>query len=275
MSDFTVREPTSPAASRGRVKQDWIERRRDWVSGQKKAGVEGVFRATAAHLPLPPSLHDALRVPRAERAALAQVGPPGDGTCLEQALRAEAGGASALVIRPDESGAGHGYSDILALAQATPLPILCADIVVDPVQVVMARAHGAAAVWLSATVLPERELRALYRECVELGLECVISASSAQDMERAMSVRLGSADQSGARILAVEASVEEPTFARLSPMLPDYVVRLAMDARLDATRVARLEALGYEAFWAPDGEAPERRLSELAGTPLAADHGER
>ena len=90
-----------------------------------------------------------------------------------------------------------------------------------------------------------------------------------------MSVRLGSADQSGARILAVEASVEEPTFARLSPMLPDYVVRLAMDARLDATRVARLEALGYEAFWAPDGEAPERRLSELAGTPLAADHGER
>ena len=43
------------------------------VGERRREGIEGVFKAQAIALPLPPSFHDALRVPRADRAAIADI----------------------------------------------------------------------------------------------------------------------------------------------------------------------------------------------------------
>ncbi len=48
-----------------------------WVKTTLKSGAVGVFRATAAALPLPPSLLDALRVPKGRRAIMADVSKAG------------------------------------------------------------------------------------------------------------------------------------------------------------------------------------------------------
>ncbi|MFT4702597.1 MAG: hypothetical protein ACI81R_000283 [Bradymonadia bacterium] len=224
----------------------WIERRRDWAGEQRRAGVEGIFRASAVLLPLPPSLHDSLRVPKGERAVLSPVRKDTlAGSPIARAVSALTDvGASAFTVHMDDTGDGTCHQDILALAQASPLPILCADAVLEPVQIVMARAHGAAAVTLSPRWTPDRELRALYREAVELGLEVVMRVSSSSELETAMSVRLGSADHSAARMIWVAGGPD--TLARVSLALPDYAVAIA-EIDVD-TDLASLDALGYEAF---------------------------
>ena len=161
-----------------------IESRRRWVAERKLEGVEGVFRAQAAGLPLPPSFHDAVRVPRASRAVVVEIRRECDGQRYElsvsQLVRAaEQAGACAIAIWPTEEHGGS-YQDILTAAQSSPLPVVSRDPVVDPVQIVMARAHGAAAVTVPIGLLNEDELRALFRQSVDLGVYEAVGGSVAR-----------------------------------------------------------------------------------------------
>ena len=256
-----------------------LETRKRWVADQRKAGTEGVFRASAVHLPLPPSLHDALRVPKTEHAIVVELrrsSPDAPSMAHDDivgmAARAAEWGAAALAILPDEDAFGTSYADIMALAQQTALPIWCRDIVLDPVQIVMARAHGAAAVSLDASLHSGAELRSLYREATELGLEVVMEGSTSRALQSAAEVRLGSAEHSGARILAPVPPADDPQgalYERVIPRLPDFVVRLAGRPLLPSDDVAQLTELGYEAFLAADlvwaAPDPESAFRSCAG----------
>lgn len=172
--------------------EEIIVKKKTWVEDRRREGVDGVFRATALMLPMPPSLHDALLVPRSERAVIPHL-------CREKLL--EAGGRvediSAMVRAFTESGAsafvvstfmtkdGIGYEDVLTAAQNTHVPVICSDMVIDPLQCTLARAHGAAAVLLCAHLLDIKSLRHLRRAAQELSLQTVLDVSSVRHVESA------------------------------------------------------------------------------------------
>lgn len=259
-----------------------IESRRRWILENRKAGVEGVFKAQAIALPLPPSFNDAVRVARAERAVIVGLkrrGGPGSSAeyaCDYGALArlAETGGACAIAVWPEEDFFGGTYHDILALAQTTSLPIWSRDPVVDPLQVVFARAHGAAAITIEVGLVGDNELRALNREAGELGLDVVLEGSTAADLERIAAFRMGSSDTTGARIVAVGGSalVTEPEYERLAALLPEFAASIATSGIDDPTHLGGLETAGYEAFLVSDpllGAADfGEEMEKFAGTPL-------
>ena len=240
----------------------YLEDKRRWVLDRRREGVEGHFRAQALALPLPPSFHDALRVPRAEVALVAELRRPceanGRWDVAAEVKRWEEQGATAVAV-PTCALQGLGsYEDVLAAAQASSLPVLCQDMVLDPLQVTLARAHGAAAVVLVAEVLEERELRALYRYAVELGLEVVVEVRSALEITWVRKVRLGPSEMSGVRIFVVAPSHWEATphapqeYATLSEKLievmPDYAIPLVALPPALASQQVRLHGAGYEGF---------------------------
>ena len=156
-----------------------------------------------------------------------------------------------MSICPDEAHSGCSYSDILAVAQTISLPIICQDPVLDPLQIVMARAHGAAAVVMHPSLVGSQELRALGHVALEYGLDVVLEIRSARDLELGSSLRRGHSDPGIARVVALNgrgATAEYRLYERMLPALPEHVVRMATSTAASVEEMAQLEAIGFDAF---------------------------
>jgi len=261
--------------------ESWVEARRPWVAARRRENVEGVLRAQAIALPLPPSFNDAVRIARTERALIAGImrRDPGTGRTLDVDIatfvpRAESLGACAFAVYPDEELHGGSYADILAVAQCTGLPVLSRDPVIDPVQIVMARTHGAAAVTLCVGALSDNDVRTLFRQALELGLDVVFEVGSAAELDRLARVRVSGPESAGAGLVAVHAvgfdgkSADLPCYERLVEKLPEAAAGIAAAGICDETDAAAVVAMGYDAFVAPYlslADDVEASLRALAG----------
>ena len=250
--------------------------------------MEGVFRAQALAWPLPPPFEDALRVPRGQRAIIGEIGrrspyfetggPELDvGSVVKQF---EDVGVSAIAVYTDDIVFGGDYGDVLEAAQVTSLPVIAKDFIIDPLQIVMARAHGASAVLLVATLLEERELRALVRQAWDLGLGVVVEAHSALELDALTKLRLGASESQSLRMMGVSSrdlrasSVDRGMHERIGSVIPEHVVRIAEGDFHQVADFERLEAAGYEAFFSDALlREPERYAATLAQQCGKAEHG--
>lgn len=260
--------------------EELIVKKKTWVEKHRRDGVDGLFRATALVLPMPPSLHDALLVPRAERAVIPHIcrekfeqagGSADDISAMVRAFTED--GASAFVVSTYTTEDGMGYDDILTTAQNTHVPIICSDVVIDPLQCTLARAHGAAAVLLSAHLLDLRSLRHLRRAAHELSLQTVLDVASVRNVDSVTREGKNKGERAF-RIYAADlfcfSSRDNTTMRhRLADASPAHTL---MISSVDNDEFDDLEALtnaGYSAFVVdandPDIDATRRRVRAIAG----------
>jgi indole-3-glycerol phosphate synthase len=100
----------------------------------------------------------------------------------------ERGGAAALSILTEERQFGGSLHDLRASREASDLPILRKDFVVDPYQLYEAAANGADAVLLIVAGLDDHELAELYGQARELDLDCLVEVHDEPELERALNV---------------------------------------------------------------------------------------
>src|SRR3954453_491308 len=100
----------------------------------------------------------------------------------------ERGGAAALSILTEERQFGGSLHDLRAAREASDLPILRKDFVVDPYQLFESAANGADAVLLIVAALRADELSALYDQARELDLDCLVEVHDEPELERALLV---------------------------------------------------------------------------------------
>jgi indole-3-glycerol phosphate synthase len=100
----------------------------------------------------------------------------------------ERGGAAALSILTEERHFAGSLEDLRVAREASGLPILRKDFIVDPYQLHEAAASGADAVLLIAAALDDEALASLYAESRALDLDCLVEVHDEADLERALSV---------------------------------------------------------------------------------------
>src|SRR3954471_9357647 len=100
----------------------------------------------------------------------------------------ERGGAAALSILTEERQFGGSLHDLRAAREASELPILRKDFVVDPYQLYEAAANGADAVLLIVAALRDDELASLYQQARELDLDCLVEVHDEAELERALEI---------------------------------------------------------------------------------------
>ena len=175
------------------------------VAELKRSGASAMFIRQSLVMPLPPSFHDSLRVPKRRFAIIGEVkrsSPSVGAINLEldpatQAAAYEAAGLSAVSVLTDQTHFGGSPQDMLAAAQTTTLPVLCKDFIIDPVQVYRARAFGASAVLLICALLDDDQLWALVQLTRKLSLDPFVETHSADEIERALAL--------GVRVIGVNA----------------------------------------------------------------------
>jgi len=185
----------------------------------------------------------------------------------KQALHYEDGGAAAISVLTEPDVFGGSFSDLSDVADAVEVPVLCKDFVVDPVQLFVARGHGADAVLLMVSVLGERI--ADYLDLAStLGLESLVEVIDETELDLAMGagatlvgvnsrdLRTLELDPARAREVIARAAQAGATTVAASGVKTRDDVRAAASAGADAVLVG--ETLMRAAF-------PEDVLAELTG----------
>lgn len=90
-------------------------------------------------------------------------------------------GAAALSVLTDSHFCGS-LEDLVSVRQVTSLPLLRKDFIVDPYQIVEARAAGADAVLLIARILSAAELRDFLHTAQGLGLDCLVEVHDTEEV---------------------------------------------------------------------------------------------
>ncbi len=190
----------------------------------------------------------------------------------KQALHYTDGGAAAISVLTEPEVFAGSFTDLSDVADAVDVPVLAKDFVVDPVQLFVARGHGADAVLLMVSVLGPAVADYLDLAAT-LGLEALVEVIDEAELEfalaaGAMLVGVNSRDlrtleldaARAARVVAASARAGAVTVAA-SGVKTRADVRAAASAGADAVLVG--ETLMRAAF-------PEDLLAELTGVARSA-----
>jgi indole-3-glycerol phosphate synthase len=97
-------------------------------------------------------------------------------------------GCRALSVLTEPDFFGGSLETLSVVRERVEVPLLRKDFVVDPYQVVEARAHGADAVLLLAAVLDDAQLESCWEAAQDLGLQVLAEAHGLEELERIVSM---------------------------------------------------------------------------------------
>ena len=100
----------------------------------------------------------------------------------------ERGGAAAISVLTDGPHFAGSLEDLRAAREASGLPILRKDFIVDPYQLYEAATSGADAVLLIVAALDDETLALLYEEARAVDLDCLVEVHDEADLERALAI---------------------------------------------------------------------------------------
>jgi len=110
-----------------------------------------------------------------------------DGATVAEVVGAyERGGAAALSVLTEERHFGGSLDDLRTAREATHLPILRKDFVLDPYQVVESAAAGADAILLIVAALAPAALAELHAQAREHGLDVLVEVHDAGELDAAL-----------------------------------------------------------------------------------------
>ena len=158
----------------------------------------------------------------------------------------EAAGAAALSVLTEEDFFSGTLGDLKAASQATRIPILRKDFIIDPWQVWETRAAGADSFLLIAAILDDETLRELLELGRELKMEALVEVHSGEELGRVLAA--------GARIIGVNNrdlrnfKVHLETSLELVESIPDDCIAVSESGLHAHDDLVRLRSAGFDAF---------------------------
>lgn len=250
-----------------RTRRDLAERR----AQLPEATLLEYVASAAPPLPFAP----ALRGERVRLIAEVKRGSPSRGLFAADADAAAvgadyfAGGAAAISVLTDAPFfAGHlrDLETVSTLARPAGVPVLRKDFIVDPYQVLEARAFGADALLLIVAALSPAQLAELLSATWETGLEALVEVHDETELEIALTAgaRVIGINNRDLRTFRVDLEISE----RLAPQVPADRIVVTESGIHRVEDVARLARAGIDALLVGESlmTAPDRRarVAELA-----------
>jgi indole-3-glycerol phosphate synthase len=179
----------------------------------------------------------------------------------------QSAGAAALSILTDEEFFQGSLSFLREASSVVKIPCLRKDFILDPFQILEARAAGADAILLIVSAHTDAALSDLRDEARNLGLDVLCETHDSEEMERAIAL--------GFDLIGVNSrdlrtfSVRTEVLTELATSMPKNAVMVAESGIRTADDIARLQDVGYHAFLV--GEALMRQPDPAAALALLLD----
>lgn len=166
------------------------------------------------------------------------------------------GGAAAVSVLTEPN---HFKGSLLHLSEVrrfVDVPILRKDFVIDPYQLVEARAFGADAVLLIAAALEPEHLHDLHEAAAEIGLECLVEVHNESELERLDLERVRLVGINNRDLTTFEVDVNRTL--RLLPLIPEGVTVVSESGLSAAVQLAALKTSGVHGFLIGEALMKER-----------------
>ena len=172
----------------------------------------------------------------------------------------ESVGAAAISVLTEEEFFRGSLRDLTAVSEAVKIPVLRKDFILDPFQILEARAAGADAILLIVAAISDPDLKELNSAARRLNLDVLCEVHDRSELDRALEL--------GAEMIGVNSrnlstmQVSPAIQLELVRALPPGVLRVAESGIKTPADIERLLAAGYDAFLV--GEALMRQPDPAA-----------
>lgn len=176
-------------------------------------------------------------------------------------------GAAAISVLTDEAFFGGSLDDLARVSETVRIPVLRKDFIIDPFQILEARAAGADAILLIVAAHTDADLQKLNAEARNLNLDVLCEVHDRTEMDRAVAL--------GFDVIGVNSrnlkdlSVNPLIHLDLAKWLPANVLRVAESGIRTPADIEKLLGAGYDAFLV--GEALMRQPDPSAALALLMD----
>jgi len=158
----------------------------------------------------------------------------------------EAGGAVCLSVLTDVQFFQGSTAYLQQARAACSLPVLRKDFIIDPYQVVEARAMGADCILLIAACLDDAQMAELEACALELGLDVLVEVHDAAELDRALRLKTPLVGVNNRNLRTFEVSLE--TTLELRDRIPAGRLLVTESGILGREDVRRMRAAGVHAF---------------------------
>jgi indole-3-glycerol phosphate synthase len=170
--------------------------------------------------------------------------PDFDPAALARSL--QAAGAAALSVLTDEKFFQGSLANLTLASAATSIPCLRKDFILDPFQILEARAASADAILLIVAALSDSELKTLRDEALRMSLDVLCEVHDRAELDRAAAL--------GFTVIGVNSrnlhtmQVQPRTQLELAEWLPRTAVHVAESGIRTAADISQMRSAGYHAF---------------------------
>ncbi len=177
----------------------------------------------------------------------------------------EQAGAACLSVLTDVDFFQGGEWALAEARAACQLPVIRKDFIVDPYQVLEARAMNADCILLIAAVLDVSELKDLYDQAVELGMDVLVEVHDGHELERAQAITPMLLGVNNRDLRTFEVSLD--TTEALLPDIADVSSVVTESGIMAPADVLRMRSVGINSFLVGEAfmraEDPGTSLREL------------
>lgn len=174
----------------------------------------------------------------------------------------QSGGAACLSVLTDGPGFQGSKVIFAEVRNATDLPLLRKDFMIDPLQVREARAMGADAILVILAMTDDTVSKRLIDEAEQLGMDVLVETHDESELQRAIDLGATMIGVNNRDLRTFDTTLA--TFERLAPFVPSGALLVAESGIFTRDDIDRLAAAGAQAHLI--GESLMRQTDVEAAT---------
>lgn len=155
-------------------------------------------------------------------------------------------GVCGMSVLTDMKYFGGSLDDLLTARASCALPLLRKEFIIDPYQIIEAKAYGADVILLIAAVLSRTEIQTLSECAQQLDLEVLLEVHNEEELHKSIMPSLDMIGVNNRNLKTFEVDLKHST--ALSALIPDEFIKVSESGISSTEAIKTLQPFGFKGF---------------------------